>query len=423
MAVIKPFHAIMPAQEYSSRVAALPYDVYDREEARAAALKDPLSFLNIDRPETQFEEGHDMYAPDVYLKAADMLQKQEREGVFVEDPAACYYVYRLTMNGRGQTGIVACASIDDYRNEVIRKHENTREDKLQDRIRHVDVTGMQTGPIFLAYRHNDDIAQVTERVCAGQPMFDFVSEDGIGHQGWRIDDAADLETIRAAFETMDRIYIADGHHRAESAVRAGLMRRDRHPSCTGEEEFNFFLSVLFPDDELMIMDYNRVVHDLAGMELEDLLARLRQVCTMRACAITDAPAKKGEFQIYVNGQWYLAQFRTDGEAHGEAAAAATGEADPVATLDVSVLQNRILAPMFGIEDPKTDERIEFVGGIRGSEELEKRADKWGGIAFRMYPTSIGELMEVADAGALMPPKSTWFEPKLRSGLFLHRIGQ
>lgn len=412
MAVIRPFHAIRPTGDLAPRVAALPYDVYDREEARAEALRDPLSFLNIDRPETQFEAGHDIYAPDVYVKAADMLGKEQREGVLAEDPEECYYLYRLTMNGRHQTGIVACASIDDYRNGVIKKHENTREDKLQDRIRHVDVTGIQTGPIFLAYRHDEEIAQVTERVCTATPIFDFVSADGIAHQGWRIDDPDDMEKIAAAFARMDRIYIADGHHRAESAVRAGLMRRERHPGYTGEEEFNYFLSVLFPDDELMIMDYNRVVRDLAGLDPEQLFEELRKVCTIRACSVEEAPSRKGEFQIYVNGQWYLAQFRPE-----------VCSEDAVAGLDVSILQDRVLSPLFGIDDPKTDSRIEFVGGIRGWEELEKRTDKWGGIAFRMYPTSIAELMAVADSGALMPPKSTWFEPKLRSGLFMHRIGQ
>ncbi len=411
MADIKKFRAIRPADVLAEKTAALPYDVYDRGEARAEALSHPDSFLNIDRPETQFPKDHDMYAPDVYRKADDMIRERIRERRFLQDPEDLYYLYELTMNGRTQTGIVACASIDDYLSGVIRKHENTREDKLQDRIRHVDVCGMQTGPIFLAYRADDTIRRITDAVRQETPLFDFTSADGIRHRGWKISAAEDQEAIRCAFAQMNEIYIADGHHRAESAVRAGLMRRERHPDYSGKEEFNYFLSVLFPDDELMIMDYNRVMHDLAGMNCGEVLAKLETVFTMEPCERDDAPSEKGKVQMYLDGQWYMGTFRQE-----------VRSSDPVRGLDVSVLQDHVLEPFFGIQDPKTDSRIEFVGGIRGAAELERRADHFRSIAFRMYPTSIRELMDVADAGLLMPPKSTWFEPKLRSGLFLHEIG-
>ena len=411
MADIKMFRAIRPADGMADQIAALPYDVYDRREARAEALSHPFSFLNIDRPETQFPEDFDIYDPEVYRRADEMIRGRIRDGSFVQDPAEMYYIYELTMNGRPQTGIVGCASIDDYLSGVIRRHENTREDKLQDRIRHVDVCGMQTGPIFLAYRADAAIRSVTDKVRKEQPVFDFTSEDGIRHRGWTISAPEDQETIRQAFAGMNEIYIADGHHRAESAVRAGLMRRKRHPDYTGKEEFNYFLSVLFPDEELMIMDYNRVMHDLAGMTPGETLKKLEQVFELRPCSAEDAPSGKGEVQIYLDGQWMLGTFRPEMK-----------NSDPVRGLDVSILQDQVLEPLFCIRDPKTDSRIEFVGGIRGTKELEKKADHFGSIAFRMYPTSIGELMDVADAGLLMPPKSTWFEPKLRSGLFLHEIG-
>ena len=412
MATIRPFHAVMPAAEYVSRVAALPYDVYNRAEAYVEAKRDRLSFLNIDRPETQFPKDQDMYAPEVYRKASALLEEECSEGILREEEEACFYLYELVMNGRSQTGIVCCASIDDYLSGVILKHENTREEKLQDRIRHVDVCGYQTGPIFLAFRSDPVIAGIIRAVRAREPLFAFVSEDGITHRGWRIADPDTKTALQEAFGNVGHLYIADGHHRAESAVRAGLMRRERHPGWTGQEEFNFFLSVAFPEEELMIMDYNRYVKVPAGMTDDELFAALGRICSMKKCTMEDAPQRKGTFQIYYGGQWYLAEFLPE-----------MLREDPVEGLDVSILQDRILAPVLGIADPKTDERITFVGGIRGPEELKRLADAEGGIAFRMYPTSIGELMAVADSGKLMPPKSTWFEPKLRSGLFLHRIGE
>ncbi len=410
MAQIRPFRCIHPAPGLEAEVAALPYDVYSSAEARKAVEGKPLSFLNIDRPETQFPEDQDMYAPEVYQKARQMLKEQLQEGVYVQEEHPCYYLYELTMNGRSQTGIVACASIDDYVSGVIRKHENTRADKEEDRIRHVDTCDAQTGPIFLAYRKDDAIQAVTARVKEGEPAFSFTSEDGITHRGWRIDGTDDLATIRERFKATERIYIADGHHRAVSAVKVGLKRRQEHACFDGSEEFNYFLSVLFPDEELMIMDYNRVVKDLNGMTAQEFMKKLETVCEIRTLTQAEYPQEKGEVSMYLGGSWYGLRFLK-----------AVCSEDPVDGLDVAVLQNAVLTPMLGIGDPRTDKRIDFVGGIRGLGELERRVDEGWAVSFAMYPTSIHELFAVADAERLMPPKSTWFEPKLRSGLFIHKL--
>lgn len=410
MAKIRPFRCIRPAEGLAERIAALPYDVYNRMEARAAAAKDPLSFLNIDRAETQFEEGHDLYAPEVYQKAHDMLWDMVEKKQFIQDDTPGYYLYELTMNGRRQTGIVACASIDDYQSGVIKKHENTRAEKEADRICHVDVCNAQTGPIFLAYRRNELLQQAVNAAKQQSPIFDFCSEDGIVHRGWRISGETELAQIQSAFDGIHQIYIADGHHRAASAVKVGLKRRREHPGYTGEEEFNYFLSVLFPDDELMIMDYNRVVKDLNGLSEEEFLNKISEKCEVKQEKEPAVPRKKGEMGMYLGENWYRLDVKKTYVSE-----------DPVEGLDVSLLQREILAPVLGIENPKTDSRIDFVGGIRGIEELERRVHRDCAVAFAMYPTSIQELFCVADAGRLMPPKSTWFEPKLRSGLFLHGL--
>ena len=410
MAEIRPFRGIRPDRKYVQRVAALPYDVYHREEAAKEAAKDRLSFLNIDRPETQFEPEHDMYAPEVYQKAHDMLWQQIGEGIYRQDETACYYLYELTMNGRAQTGLVACASVDDYINGTIKKHENTRAEKEEDRIRHVDACEAQTGPIFLAYRANPVLRGITAETKIQIPEFDFTSEDGIGHRGWKINDAARIRQIQEAFQGIDQIYIADGHHRAASAVKVGQMRRADHPDYTGEEEYNYFLSILFPDEELMIMDYNRVVKDLNGLTLEEYLSRVAEKFIIRPADKAVRPEKKGCFGMYLKDRWYHLEIRSE-----------YTNADPVEGLDVSILQNELLTPILGIGDPKTDDRIDFIGGIRGLSELERRVHEDCAAAFSVCPVSIRELFAVADAGLLMPPKSTWFEPKLRSGLFIHSI--
>ena len=412
MADIQPFYCIHPAKELASRVAALPYDVYNRKEAKEVAMRDPLSFLNIDRAETQFPDSVDTYADCVYEKAASMLKEQIENQTYVTDSAAHYYIYELTMNGRVQTGIVACASIDDYLQNVIKKHENTRADKEEDRIRHVDTCNAQTGPIFLAYRKNETISEVVARVKTKEALYDFTSEDGIRHRVFCISDDADTAAVQNAFSGIDSIYIADGHHRAASAVKVGLKRRAAHPNYTGTEEFNFFLSVLFPEDELMILPYNRVVKDLNGLTVQEFLTRISdnfEVTKLGTKAF--APEKKATFGMYLENCWYcLTAKKTLAEIN-----------DPVASLDVSLLQDYLLGPVLGIGDPRTDKRIDFIGGIRGLGELEKRVAEDCKVAFSMYPTSILELFAVSDAGRLMPPKSTWFEPKLRSGLFIHKL--
>lgn len=410
MAVVKPFCAIRPAKGMENQIAALPYDVYSSAEAREVVKDKPHSFLHIDRPELGFEPGHDMYAPEVYQHAHDLLHGMIAKGEFVKDEKPYYYIYRLTMDGRKQTGFVACASIWDYDAQIIKKHENTRAEKEQDRIRHVAACDAQTGPIFLAYRNVDKLQEIMDRYTQMAPAYDYVAEDGIGHAGWIVDDAADIAAIEEAFAQMNAIYIADGHHRCASAVKVGFQKAEQNPNHTGNEEYNYFLSVLFPEDTLRIYDYNRVVKDLNGMSEEEFLARLKEVFEVKECGSTQVrPAKRGAFGMYMNHTWYELNYL------GERSA------DPVEGLDVSILQDVCLNPMLGILDPKTDKRIDFVGGIRGLAELERRVDAGEAVAFAMYPTDINELFAVADASLLMPPKSTWFEPKLRSGLYIHSI--
>lgn len=418
MAVIKPFQAVRPERTVAAEVAALPYDVYNRKEACEAVKGHPLSFLNIDRAETQFGEQVDTYADCVYEKANELLTAQREKGVYVQEETPCYYIYELTMDGRSQTGLVACSSVDEYLNGTIRKHENTRAEKEADRIRHVDTTSAQTGPIFLAYRNVPQITALINGVKEQNPsLYDFVSDDGIRHAVWKIEKPADVERLGQLFEEkVPCTYIADGHHRAASAVRVAVRRREEHPDYTGEEQFNSFLSVLFPDEQLMIMPYNRVVADLQGMNEEEYLAKIKACFDVAKSDVPVSPAKKGVVGMYLRESgWYKLTLHEE-----------LTSADPVEGLDVSQLQNRLLQPVLGINDPKTDHRIDFIGGIRGLTELERRVGTKEApgdmqVAFSMYPTSIGELLGVADAGLLMPPKSTWFEPKLRSGLFIHLI--
>ncbi len=411
MATIKAFNGLRPVKELASQVAALPYDVYDRAEAVEAVKGKEYTFLRIDRAETQFDDSMNIYDEQVYVKAKELLEADKAKGVYKTDLKKCYYIYELTMDGRIQTGIVACASIDDYVNGVIKKHENTREDKEQDRIHHVDTVNAQTGPIFLAYRENKIISKVIEKTKNEEPIFDFTAEDGIRHRGFVIDKDEDIKVIEDEFDKINDIYIADGHHRAASAVKVGLKRRDENKDYNGSEEFNYFLSVLFQEQELMIMSYNRVVHDLNGMTDAEFLQKLSKDFSVEEKGEKAyAPCEKAEFGMYLNGKWY--SVKASDNLLSE---------DVVKGLDVSILQDNVLGPMLGIEDPRTDKRIEFVGGIKGLEELKVRADKTKGVAFSMYATTIQELFGVADAKRLMPPKSTWFEPKLRSGLFIHEL--
>lgn len=407
MPTIRPFRCVRPAEDKASSIAALPYDVYNRAEAKQEVIQNPLSFLKIDRAETQFPDDTDMYSQQVYDCARDTLRDMLSDGSFIKDEEPCYYLYALTFDGRTQTGIVGCASIDDYLNETIRRHENTKEEKELDRIRHVDTLSAQTGPIFLTYRPQPELKQITDAAKVATPLYDFTAEDGVRHQVWKI--TQNIEAITDIFADIGHIYIADGHHRAASAVKAGLKRRNSHPGHTGDEEFNYFLSVLFPSDELKIYDYNRVVTGWNGYTPNTLLEAIREHFDIKEMPRHRHPSQKGEIAMYIRGKWYLLTAHTDLYTH-----------DPVDDLDVSILQNVILGPLLGIRDPRVDPRIQFVGGIRGLKELIRLVDEGEEkAAFAMYPTSMDELLSVADSGRLMPPKSTWFEPKLRSGLFIH----
>ena len=412
MAVLRPFKAVRPKREYAQRIAALPYDVMNSAEAREMAKDEPLSFLHVDRAEIDLPEECDPYSAEVYEKASSNLKALSDDGYMQRDEKACYYVYRLIMDGRSQTGLVGCAAIDDYITGVIKKHELTREEKEQDRIRHVDTLSANTGPIFLTYRKDDIINEVVESVVSGsEPEYDFTAPDGIVHQVWVIGDAGLISKIEEEMENIPCFYIADGHHRAASAVKVGLKRRQVHPDYTGNEEFNYFLCVVFPDEELRILDYNRAVKDLNGLGREEFLSKVSENFDIEKEDSAVRPKKTGEFGMYLSGQWYrLASKRSDRSKMG-----------PVDSLDVSVLYNDLLSPVLGIGDPRTDDRIDFIGGIRGLSELERIVDGGWAVTFSMYPTQIGELMDIADAGLLMPPKSTWFEPKLRSGLFIHEL--
>lgn len=423
MAKIYPFSAVRPRKGLEGRIAALPYDVYNRKEAKEVVSKEPMSFLKIDRAETQFDDQTDIYDEKVYKKAHDMLWEMIDNGEFVREEKDCYYIYELIMNGRSQSGIVAKASVDDYLEEVIKKHENTRADKELDRINHVDACNAQTGPIFLAYRSKERINAIVEKTKKGDAVYSFTSEDAVTHNVWIVEAEEDIQELKNQFEQLEQIYIADGHHRCASAVKVSLKRREQNPEYTGDEEFNYFLSVLFPDEELMIMDYNRVVKDLNGFSFEEFINEITknfQVEILDEATLDKLdeqqweealrPKCKGEIAMYLDGKWYKLVAKEHLKSQ-----------DPVEGLDVSILQNYLLHPILGIDDPKTDKRIDFVGGIRGYRELEKRVKEDCVVAFAMYPTSIQELFAVADAGRLMPPKSTWFEPKLRSGIFIHTI--
>ncbi len=411
MAKVKPFRAIRPAKGLEDKIAALPYDVYSSSEAREVVKKEPMSFLRIDRAETQFPEDVDMYSDAVYQKAHDLLWDMIERGEFIREQKACYYIYELVYQERVQDGIAACVAVKDYTDGVIRRHENTRRDKEEDRIRHIDACQAQTGPIFLAYRSQQELQQIVEREKEREPVYDFETEDGVIHRVWIITSEKVIARITELFGQMDHLYIADGHHRAASAVRVGLQKAEAAKNPTGEEEFNYFLAVMFPKEQLRILDYNRVVKDLHGLSVEQFLEKLQEKFTVEARTEAVSPEKKGTFGLYVDGTWYALTYKGDMDA-----------LETVDRLDVSILQKEVLDALLGIQDPKTDQRIKFVGGIRGLQELEKNVDQDGwAAAFSMYPTSMDELLDIADAGLLMPPKSTWFEPKLRSGLFIHEI--
>lgn len=413
MAVFKPFAAIRPLPEYAQQVAALPYDVMSSAEARELAEGNPCSFLHVDKAEIDLDPCMDPYDARVYQKARENLDQLVADGVCKQDAKPCFYIYRQIMDGRAQTGLVGCASIDDYRDNVIKKHELTRADKEADRIRHVDTCDANTGPIFLTCRPQAKLLAIMESWKASYaPAYDF-AQDGVQQTVWVVEDDAVNTALSNAIAQIKALYIADGHHRAASAVRVGEQRREANPGYTGEEDFNFFLAVLFLSDELAIMDYNRVVRDLNGYSEEAFLKTLEDNFKVAPCTDEGAfhPAERHTFGLYLGGKWYSLR----------AKAGTFPEGDPVASLDVSILQENLLGPVLGIGDPRTDKRIDFVGGIRGLGELERRANSDMILAFSMCPTTLEELMAIADAGKVMPPKSTWFEPKLLSGLFIHRL--
>ena len=418
MAVFRPFTALRPVKEKASYVAALPYDVMSSEEAREMAAGNPWSFLHVDKAEIDLPPDTGLYDEVVYQTAAGNLARMVQDGILVKDEKPCFYLYREIMDGRTQTGIVGCASIDDYMNGIIKKHELTVAAKEKDRIRHVDICNANTGIIFLTFRTNAAIARVMAEVTQEEPACDFISEDQVRHIVWVIDRDDRIRELEDAFASVPALYIADGHHRAASAVRVGTMRREENPGYTGDEEFNFFLSAAFPADELSIWDYNRVVKDLAGLTSSEFLEKIGEYYDVTPIQEREEadysfakPVKPHTCSLYMEGKWYSLQIKP-GKMTGE---------NPVEHLDVQYLQQHILSPVLGIDDPRTNSRISFVGGIRGLKELVRLVDQGAAAAFAMYPVTINDLMSIADAGEIMPPKSTWFEPKLRSGLFIHEL--
>ena len=414
MPAIKPFKAFRPQPKLVSKVASPPYDVLNSEEARQLVKDNPYSFLHVNKAEIDLDSSVDHYDQRVYEKASENLNNLIKERVHLQDEQEKIYIYRQIMKGRAQTGLVVCVSIDDYLKGKIKKHENTRPDKEKDRTNHIDFTDANTGPVFMTYKAKTEITEVLNKwVKEKEPVYDFTSEDEITHTCWIIDDAQTIQQLINTFAKIDYLYIADGHHRAAAATKVGLKRREWFKDYTGKEEFNYFLSVLFPHDELYIMDYNRAVADLAENSEEEFIQKISEKFTVEkySCEGAYRPEARHTFGMYLDNCWYKLTAKPG----------TFDEDDVVDSLDVSILQNNLLTPILEIKDPRTDQRIEFVGGIRGLEELEKRVSVGMKVAFSLHPTSIEELMKVADAERLMPPKSTWFEPKLRSGIFVHKL--
>jgi uncharacterized protein (DUF1015 family) len=406
VAVIRPFRALRPPTDRAKEVASVPYDVVNTEEARRLAAGNPLSFLHVSRPEIDLPEGTDIYSDAVYEKAAENFQRLIKECPLEEESAPSVYLYRLVMGDHEQIGIVACCAVDDYDQDIIRKHERTRPDKEDDRTRHMLALNAQTGPVFLTYRASRGIDMMVMETTMADALFNFTAEDGVEHTVWRVPDAV---RFVQAFRDVPFLYIADGHHRAASASRARAELKAKNPEHNGDEEYNFFLAVLFPSDQLQILPYNRTVTELNGLSPEDFLSKVGEKfeVTENAAASPSAP---GNWSMFLGGRWYGLKLK--GAAPG----------DPIAALDVSVLQDNLLDPILGIKDVRTDKRIDFVGGIRGTGELEKLVGEGrAAVAFSMYPTTVDDLLKVSDAGGIMPPKSTWFEPKLRDALLIHTI--
>lgn len=415
MAILRKFKAWRPKDGLEKDVASYPYDVLSSEEARDLAQDNPYSFLHVVKPEIDFPEGTDLYSQPVYDKAKENFNKFIQEGILIQEEYPRLYIYRQTMKGREQYGIVGCVSVKDYDVDVIKKHEHTRPAKEQDRIKHVDITNANAGPIFLTYKAREPINRLVAETIKNTPVYDFTAPDGIGHTVWVIKDDTISERIITEFGETDFLYVADGHHRSASAAKVANMRKEASPGHTGEEEYNFFLAVLFPDEQLQILDYNRVLKHLNNRTEEELFQALEDIFSIEKMGAEPyKPKKKGEISMYLDHTWYRLTIKPE--------IAYTNQRDPVKSLDISVLQGNILGPFFGIDDPRTSDDIDFIGGIRGLEELVRLVDSGKfRVAFAIYPVSIQELMNIADAGKVMPPKSTWFEPKLRSGLLVHTL--
>ena len=410
MATIRPFKGFRPKPEYAARVAARPYDVLNSEEARAEAAGNPVSFLHVGKPEIDLPPDVPIYDDRVYQKGRENLRRLIADGILKEDPKPCLYLYAQTMGDHTQYGIMCCASVREYLDNTIKKHELTRKDKEDDRTKHVSVTNAHTGPIFLTYRASQPIDAIVEGIRLRKPEYDFVPPDGVRHRLWVIDDPDVINSLVEDFGRIGSLYVADGHHRSAAAARVGDELAKGNPRHRGDEEYNFFLAVLFPHNQLRIMDYNRTVKDLNGLDLGEFLARIGDIFDVTEGPHPAWPSRKGEYGMYVKGTWYT--LRAPGDL--------LADPDPVERLDVSILQKEILGPILGIDDPRTSKRVDFVGGIRGLSELERRVNSGEmAVAFALFPTSIEELLSIADAGKIMPPKSTWFEPKLRDGVVVH----
>lgn len=413
MAKIKPFRGVRPAENKIKDVASPPYDVLNSAEARVQVKDKPHSFLHVVKPEVDLPENIDLYDESVYQKGRENMYKMISDGILIQDEKPCFYLYRLIMGSVDEIGLVAGTSIEDYENDIIKKHEHTRADKEADRIKHVDTLNANTGPVFLTYKARQDMNKLVEELIVQKPIYDFEAEDDIKHIFWKIDQEDDIRKIMTIFAEIDFLYVADGHHRSASGTIVGQRRREANPNHTGEEEYNYFLSVIFPHNQLYIMDYNRVVKDLNGLSTDDFLQKVKEKFFVDIYSKDKAYHPEGlhNFGMYMDGSWYKLTVK-QGTFPGN---------DPVRSLDVSILQENLLSPILGIGDPRKDKRIDFVGGIRGLEELSRRVDAGEAVAFSLYPTSIEQLMAIADAGEVMPPKSTWFEPKLRSGVIVHLL--
>ncbi len=413
MAIVKPFKGVRPPKDLVEQVASRPYDVLNSEEARAEAEGNEKSLYHIIKPEIDFPVGKNEHDEDVYLKAVENFKKFQEKGWLVQDSKEKYYVYAQTMNGKTQYGLCVCAYVDDYMTGKIKKHELTRRDKEEDRMKHVRVNNANIEPVFFAYKHNDELDAIVAKVCAGKPEYDFIAPDGFGHTFWVIDDDATIKRITEIFATIPNMYIADGHHRSAAAALVGDEKRRQNPNHKGDEEYNYFLAVCFPDNQLNIIDYNRVVKDLNGLTDEEFLSKLAEnfIVEEKGTEIYK-PAKLHNFSMYLGGKWYSLTAKPG----------TYNDSDPIGVLDVTVSSNLILDKILGIKDLRSDKRIDFVGGIRGLGELKRRVDSGEmKVALALYPVTMQQIIDIADSGNIMPPKTTWFEPKLRSGLVIHKL--